>query len=106
MNRGRFQAQGNRLEKSVPWAQANVPTKPDGHSFLDDLKGQLTPSELSVRESCFEKATNWVDEAPRRGYVVVTNIKTSFQPYPPFRKHIPTSIQMVQTVRIGQSFSR
>lgn len=85
MNRGRFQAQGDRLEKSTPWAQEDIPTKLDGYSFLDDLKGQLTPSELSVRVSCFEKAKNWVNEAPRQGYVVVTPIKTSFQPYPPIK---------------------
>ena len=85
MNRGRFQAQVNSLEKSTSWAQEEIPTKPDGHSYLDTLKGQLTHSELSARVSCFEKAKNWVDEAPRQGYVVVTPIKTSFQPYPPVK---------------------
>lgn len=27
MNRGRFQARSDRLEKSAPWAQDDIPTK-------------------------------------------------------------------------------
>ena len=85
LSRGRLQAQGDGLEKSRPWAEANVPTKQNGHTFVGELKGQLTPAELTIRENCFEKAEQWVDEAPQTGYVVVTPIKTSFQPYPPVR---------------------
>lgn len=85
LNRGRFQAQGLGLEKSCAWAETWVPSKMDGYGYLDDLKNQLTSAELRVRETCFEKALRWVDDAPANGYVVVTPIKTSFQPYPPIK---------------------
>lgn len=85
LNRGRFQAQGDGLEKSRPWADADVPTKQEGHTFITELKGQLSPAELAIRKNCFQKAKQWVDEAPQKGYVVVTPIKTSFQPYPPIK---------------------
>jgi len=85
LNRGRFQAQGDRLEKSRPWAQEDVPTKSDGHTFLDELKERLTPAEFAVRASCFEKAKKWVDNSPQRGHNIVSPIKSSFPPSPPIR---------------------
>ncbi len=85
LNRGRFQAQGDGLEKSRPWAQEDVPTKSDGHAFLDELKGKLTPSELAVRATCFEKAKKWVDKSPRQGHNIVSPMKPSFLPSPPIR---------------------
>lgn len=84
-NRGRFQAQGDGLEKSRSWAEIYVPTKLNGHGFIDELKGQLTHTELAARLDCFAKATKWVDDAPKNGYNVVTIIKTSFPPYPPIK---------------------
>lgn len=84
-NRGRLQAQGDGLEKSRSWADENVPTKQNGHTFITELKGLLTPTELAIRENCFVKAEQWVDDAPHTGYIVVTPIKTSFQPYPPVK---------------------
>ena len=85
LNRGRLQAQGAGVEKSCSWAEPQVPTKRDGGDYLDNLKGQLTPAELRVREICFDKALKWVNDAPTNGYVVVNQIKTSFQPYPPIK---------------------
>ena len=85
MNRGRFQAQGDKLEKSRPWAIEEPPTKVDGHVFIAELKNKLTNAELRARETCFKKATNWVDSAKSEGYVVKTVIKTSFYPSPPIR---------------------
>lgn len=84
-NRGRFQAQGDKLEKSKSWAQVNVPTKRDGYSFLDELKAELTPAELNARETSFVKARRWVDASPPNGYVVVNQIKTTFKTSPPVR---------------------
>lgn len=85
LNRGRFQAQGAGLEKSRPWAQEAIPTKPDGHGFLEELKAQLTPSELQARATCFMRANKWVDAAPALGYRIGKVVRTSFQPYPPVR---------------------
>lgn len=85
LNRGRFQAQGEGLEKSRSWADVNVPTKPQGHTYINELKAQLNHSELAARQTCFERAARWVNDAPSNGYVVVNQIKTSFQPYPPLK---------------------
>ena len=85
LNRGRFQAQGMSLEKSCAWAEASIPTKMDGHGYLNNLKDQLTPAELRVRKTCFERALKWVNNAPANGYVVDNPTKTSFYPYPPIR---------------------
>ena len=85
LNRGRVQAQGAGVEKSCSWAEPQIPTKRDGRDYLDNLKGQLTSAELRVRETCFDKALKWVNDAPASGYIVVNQIKTSFQPYPPIK---------------------
>ena len=85
MNRGRFQAQGGGLEESRAWNVETVPTKEEGKGYIKELKDKLAPAEVQIRQSCFEKAEKWVDEAPRNGYVVVTIIKTSFKPYPPIK---------------------
>ena len=85
LNRGRFQAQGMSLEKSCAWAETSIPTKMDGHGYLNNLKDQLTPAELRVRKTCFEKALKWVNNAPANGYVVDTPLKPTFSPYPPIR---------------------
>ena len=99
LNRGRFQAQGAGLEKSRAWAEAEVPTKQNGRTYITELKNQLSPGELAVRENCFEKAEKWVNEAPHDGYVVVTPIITSFQPYPPIK-----DIRVDGELRSGTAF--
>ena len=63
-HRGRFQAQGGGTEKSHNWAEDKVPTKTDGHDYLDDLRGQLTRSEFKLRKTCLDKASSWIDRAP------------------------------------------
>lgn len=83
LNRGRFQAQGGGLEESRSWAEVEIPTKGNGHGYLNELKAQLQPADLELRQSCFERANKWVDEAPSKGYVVVTPVKTSFLMIPP-----------------------
>lgn len=83
LNRGRFQAQGNGLGQSRPWAEKHIPTKDDGNGFLNELQSGLKPSEIKVRSACFDKAHKWVNKAPRQGYVVNSPIKTSFPPTPP-----------------------
>lgn len=85
LNRGRFQAQGNRLEESRSWDMEIVPTKTDGTSYLNELKNKLSSTEYRLRKTCFEKARNWVEGAPSNGYVVVTTVKTSFKPSPPIK---------------------
>ncbi len=83
LNRGRFQVQGGGLEESHAWARRDVPTKVDGNQFINELKMQLSPSEMNKRVICFRKATKWVNNAPRGGYIANTLISTSFLPCPP-----------------------
>ena len=85
VNRGRFQAQGDRLEKSRSWVEVVIPTKDDGHCYLDDLIRQLKPAELKKRKTCFTRASKWIDGAPSKGYYAMTPIKTSFLPCPPVK---------------------
>ena len=96
-NCGRFQAQGNNLEKSRSWAEVDVPTKQKGHDYLANLKQQLTRSELNDRQSCFTKASGWIDRAPACGYDAV--IVTSFKLYPPKK-----GIRVDAEVRSGFAF--
>lgn len=67
-NRGRFQAQGDDLEKSAPWATDNTIYKQTGIERIDNLQGQLTQNELNVRQTSIQKARNLVNQAPAEGY--------------------------------------
>ena len=80
-NCGRFQAQGNMLEKSRSWADDTVPTKSAGHNYLTELKQQLTRSELSLRQTCFERAEAFIDKAPYKGYDVCVTSLIRIPPY-------------------------
>lgn len=68
INRGRFQAQGNNLEKSAAWSTDNPVTKPMGIERLDNLEGQLTPAEFDERQNSMQKARNFVNNAPVEGH--------------------------------------
>lgn len=83
MNRGRIQAQGIGCQESESWTQDNVPTKNDGITFENALKGKLTKKEIQDRQSCFLKFERFINKAPKNGYD--DNIKSSFTPYPPIR---------------------
>jgi len=68
-NRGRIQAQGGNVEKSVAWGQDSPPTKTVMQANLDELYyNQLTKREREVREGCYEDARLWIKRAPRDGY--------------------------------------
>lgn len=83
MNRGRIQAQGDRCQKSEPWAQVDIPTKGEGFDMSKRLKTQLTKKELKIREYCFQKLERFIRQAPHDGYDA--NVKPSFILSPPLR---------------------
>lgn len=85
INRGRVQAQGMGVEESYSWSESQIPSKSDGHDYLNNLKKKLASADLKVRDLCFKKAEKWVNNAPVGGYVVVCPIKTSFTPCPPMK---------------------
>lgn len=82
-HRGRFQAQGNGTEKSVPWTLVSPITKSHANSNLAKLKEKLTPTELAVRQQCFEKAYEFVRRSPSGG--ISAFFKHSCVPFPPKR---------------------
>lgn len=68
MNRGRFQAQGNSLEESEPWATENEITKDNGDEKISALKGKLSRRELNARNNAFRRATDFVQSSPNTGH--------------------------------------
>lgn len=68
-HRGRIQAQGCGLEKSVAWAQAFAPSVEDGLDMVTRLEGQLSRGQLKVRVELFAKARAWIIAAGQAGGV-------------------------------------
>lgn len=68
-HRGRIQAQGNGVEKSELWGQAEPPTKTVMIRLLDNLYyEQLTKREQEERERCYDCARRYILRAPAEGY--------------------------------------
>ncbi|PKH51910.1 hypothetical protein CXF68_14975 [Tenacibaculum sp. Bg11-29] len=70
-NRGRFQAQGNGLERSEPWNTNLDVNKQDGQNLITDLRNQLSNRELNERVNAFVKAENFVHQSPSNGHSVI-----------------------------------
>lgn len=66
-NRGRVQAQGQNVEKSVDWGEDVVPRASQGHALLEQLLAKLTASEQAHREEAFSQAHVGVDQTARIG---------------------------------------
>jgi hypothetical protein len=66
-HRGRIQAQGVNLEKSVNWAQDTPLTFDEGKDLITDLKKQLTKTELKIRTDAFAKLEKFVEEHGETG---------------------------------------
>lgn len=60
LHRGRIQAQGGGLEKSVAWSQATPPTVTEGLTVIDELIRQLSSAEYQIRAKAFEDARKFV----------------------------------------------
>lgn len=82
-HRGRFQAQGDGTEKSVPWTLVSPITKSHANSNIAKLKEKLTPAEFVVRQQCFVKAYEFVDRVPANG--ISAFFKHSCAPFPPYK---------------------
>lgn len=59
-HRGRIQAQGGELEKSVKWAQDEPLTKSEGLALLSDLKNKLSKKEFQDRPDQFVEAERYI----------------------------------------------
>lgn len=62
-HRGRIQAQGKGLEKSVSWSQDEPLTRKQGKTLLQQLKTLLTAQEQEERTEQLEKAERYIDNA-------------------------------------------
>jgi hypothetical protein len=61
-HRGRIQAQGDGLEKSVSWNQDEPLSKADGKKLLQNLKDSLSDTEFEARKEPFEHAERYIDQ--------------------------------------------
>lgn len=59
-HRGRIQAQGNGVEKSVTWSQDEPLSREQGKTLLQQLKGQLSEKEHAERAEQFEQAERYI----------------------------------------------
>lgn len=81
MNNGRFQAQGTisgsgkgkKLEQSIDWAQESDYYYYCGLRDLNTLQSRLTPKQLALRKSAFEKAKNEVIRCSQNGGVLASD---------------------------------
>ena len=101
-NRGRIQAQGTDgpksiLEKSESWAKEEIPTKTEGHTFVRELKGQLSDKQLQIRLKAFEQVDKLIDRAPICG--IDAQFTNSYAAVPPCGKN-----RVDVEVRAGKAF--
>jgi hypothetical protein len=81
MNRGRIQAQGGGTEKSESWALNTDHYKNMGIASVDNLEGQLTNPELTLRTNALQQCRNRILSTP--SYGVSAQMKKSY--YDDFR---------------------
>lgn len=62
-HRGRIQAQGKGLEKSVSWSQDEPLTRQQGKTLLQQLKALLTTREHAERTEQLDQAEHYIDHA-------------------------------------------
>jgi len=73
-HRGRFQAQGDTLEESEPWAQ-NTPLKiADGRQKSGDLKDKIPVRKQFIRRKAFLECRKFIDMAYKNGGINVEDI--------------------------------
>jgi hypothetical protein len=72
-HRGRFQAQGKRLDESEPWSQNEPLTIEDGLKKLGLLKNKIKPKDLRLRYEAFDECEKFINKASQNGGIDVTN---------------------------------
>jgi hypothetical protein len=96
LHRGRIQAQGGGLERSVPWAQSTPPTVAQGLAMLQELRMQLTDKQFNERARSFERAERYIINAGAGGGA-----------YPPgnsFKMQGTTDIRVDIEIQSGAAF--
>ncbi len=62
-HRGRIQAQGGGVEKSVSWSRQTPPTESEMMAMVAQLESKLTPAERREREKAFEQLREYIHRA-------------------------------------------
>lgn len=66
-HRGRIQAQGGGVEKSVSWNRQTPPTESEMMAMVRELEAKLTPAEKRAREVAFEQLRRLIRAAAQAG---------------------------------------
>lgn len=77
-HRGRFQAQGVKLEKSKAWAQENELLLETGHELLKALESDLSKKDSLVRTKGFSQCRRTMDQAAKNGGIKVSDMGKPF----------------------------
>ncbi len=77
-NRGRIQAQGDKLEESESWAQEEPPTKTEGINMLQSLMRKLSKKDRELRKIPYNKAVKFIENAAENGGVYATVFKSFY----------------------------
>lgn len=75
-HRGRIQAQGGNLEESEAWSQDKPLTLEEGLILLEKLKEKLPNKELLLRQTAFDKAKDFIEQAGENGGIDAQVSKT------------------------------
>lgn len=75
-NRGRFQAQGQKLEESVNWAQVEPLYHCEALVFIESLKNKLTRRDLKIRKNAFAECIEYVNKVNKKGGIPAVHNKS------------------------------
>lgn len=92
LHRGRFQAQGGGLERSVAWGQPTPPTVAQGLTMVSALYGSLSRTEQKDRATAYAQLIRWISKRPPGG--VYAEFKDSF-PKPALRGGIRMDVEVL-----------
>jgi len=77
-HRGRFQAQGNSLEESEPWAQDLAFLHSEGITLLNALERKISRKDRLLRELAFKQCRRCIDEASKNNGISVADTGKPF----------------------------
>lgn len=99
-HRGRFQAQGDKLEESTTWAQDTALLLEDGQDLLNQLEKSICVREAQIRAKGFAKCRKTMDESAKNGGIKVTDMGKAFiKSFPKGHKE-----RLDLEVRLGTAF--
>lgn len=80
-NRGRFQAQGIKLEESESWSQMSSLISEDAINLINKLEIKLPTKDKKIRKKVFEKTRTFVLKAKKNGGISVIGLNLFSKTY-------------------------